>query len=324
MRSAFVILIVIGLAGSVFGSTVLYPVSYNGDLDSVKLVIFQNGALNDSALITSFPKDTNLLLDDIYNWTLRSRYYYTGEASYLPASVWLKFVGGTATVDYTDIANTLSANHGSGSWSGRGGGTSNILLYYAVADSDSIMGVTISLTATDGSNVGRIVTDANGSALFSPATGVNYIVTGHKAGHLFDVDTITYSTDDTLVLSGDNTFLRPLPPTGAYLSAVYGYIYDLQHEPVEYAKLTFTFAGTVSDTCSDASIMAEPFVVETDATGYYRIDLMNTTCTGQDNPLYKVVARIDDDKGERLLTDEGGHAFELPSDSLTYRLILVE
>jgi hypothetical protein len=321
MKLVLVVVAVTILAGAAFGAAVVYPVSYNGDLDSVKFVLLRDGALNDSALITSFPNDTTLSLDDTYNWTLQSRYYYTGESSYLASSTWIRLVLG---FDHASIASTLSSNHGSGTWSGRGGGTSNILLYYAVVDSDSIMGVTISVTATDGSSVGRIITDANGSALFSPVTGVNYVVSGHKPGHLFDVDTITYSGHDTLVLSGVNTFLQPVPPIGAQLSAVYGYVYDLQRQPVQYATLTFSFAGSVSDTCSDVSIMAESFETETDATGYFRIDLMNTTCTGQTNPLYKVVVRIDDDKGDRLLTDEEGHAFALPSDSLTYRLVLRE
>jgi len=214
----------------------------------------------------------------------------------------LSYRGSGGAGDSTSIArwvwNTPQTNHTlSGTFgkyldseiSGLGGGSGMYAYSLVTYDSSSeqvIPGVSLAVRNINQSALvatGR--TDMNGLASFN-LDADSFLVIAGAAGYIFE-------SFDTLVIIGAGTDtvygyrFDPGEPSAPELCRVYGYLYDLEGDPVEQATVSAYLPQGV--TRSGGRVIS-PFTVSvpTDSVGYFYLDLIPTDSLIPDNTSYEL------------------------------------
>ncbi|NOY88746.1 MAG: hypothetical protein GXO93_05050 [FCB group bacterium] len=215
-------------------------------------------------------------------------------------------VGGSA--DSASIArwvwNTPQSNHTTSGTFGKyldaeisGIGSGSGLYAYEVQIYDSTIGQVISgaevvvrnISQTSLQGVGK--SDGNGLSVFNLNTD-SFLVMASAPGYIFDAF-------DTVIVTGsgkDTVFgyqFNPGTPAAPNLCRVYGYLYNVNGQPQEGAKVT---ASLPSGVVQYGNVIVSPFTVSstTDSSGYFYLDLIPSDSLVPQGELYEIsISRTD-------------------------------
>ena len=189
-------------------ATVYYPIPDGGGADSIRIVIYDDGARFDSLWLGS---DTSMYgnfdgrridsiaLDDQSVWTIHYWYYFTGDTIGYPAAEILSFI------DPGDAAHLYT------------------LRVYAIDTSgtdDTVSNVWVTLQNTSGTPVGvSQQTNSGGYTEWSVNAATFNIILGDKGGYLWN-DTLGHvlTANDTVDASGYNAVPSPFAAATATVS----------------------------------------------------------------------------------------------------------
>jgi len=193
-------------------------------------------------------------------------------------------VSASATVDYGEMNDTLSAHHGSGSWtpSGTGAASVRFFVYSTAGDSSTpVPGVQVSVK-------NRAQTLEHGRGGTSTDSGlVTLNVPEDTVVVIADLTGWTFPTFDTTVMVGDSTYyiygtwFTPDAPSDSNSCTVYGYLARSTGDPTYANRLiTFTLPKMVTNSCNGQDIIDLMETAITDSVGYYEQELAWSSCIG--------------------------------------------
>ena len=266
---------------SVFGASYNHTVFVSTDtrFDSSIVVVYADGVFSDSSTITA---DTTYSLEDDSSYSITKVDFWDGVAyGYPDPAVFLKS-SATATIstaDKADIASftndTLTAQHGAGSWSASTGSGAVTVRIQATdtTGTDSILTADVTVTIrTLGGVLDAVQTTNSGGYADFTLPSDSMVIYGYRSGYLWYTDTIVVSVQDTVILYGKNIF------STASLCVVYGWLKNAQNNPVYGAVVTGnrTTSRYAVDSYNPVIIPNTSVYAITDTLGYFEL-LLRTT-----------------------------------------------
>lgn len=135
---------------------------------------------------------------------------------------------------------------------------------------DTLDAVVLTLQSAAGVTRGVTITDASGYGEFTVVDG-DWRVLGSKNGYVIHDSLFNISSNDTIVLSGQD--IPVPPPSSGATCRVYGYLYDINQQPETTATVAAWLPAGVSRA---GGLIISPFSIATttDSTGYFYLDLI--------------------------------------------------
>lgn len=184
---------------------------------------------------------------------------------------------GSATVDYGAINDTLSAYHGSGSWTSSGGGLYSVTIYALdTSGTDAVVpAASVVVQSTAGvALTSALITGVDGSVTVALDSGDVRIIARLGASYVFDTLSVTIAgNEDSLAVLGYDVTIDP-PAGGAGYATVYGYLYKPNGVPDSGIVVRGWPEAKYNITSSSAGYIYTPYAQwdTTDATGYFGMD----------------------------------------------------
>ena len=193
----------------------------------------------------------------------------------------IPFQGGASGLTAEEIASvvddTLSTNHGAGSWESAGLGTGpNNLTIFAVDSSgpDTLTDITVYVRNQTGTLEAAGQTDTEGAVTFKLSNGTWIVQAGQNVTRYhFDDTTYTVSLPyDTAAILGYPTFIPQ--PTDSNKAPVFAWLYDFLGNPVEGIVVTLALEVNVNVTATANGITVgrNNAMDTTDVDGFFRFD----------------------------------------------------
>ncbi len=254
------------------------------DLDSVNQAIADANKSNFMATVTT-PTDVNQSGDTIMR---------------LKDSLVNQGPGGSLTAQEVAgyVEDTLSTEHGAGSWQGTGIGSGpNDLTIFAIdsVTDDTLTGVGIYIRNETGTPEASGVTDTEGVATVKLAVGTWIIQAGENiTQYAFDdtVYTVSVAFDTTAILGYPIVIPSPANPD---LATVFGWLYDFMGTPVQNVIVTMQLETSlnVTSTGSGFTIGQNIGYDTSDVTGYFSFPAIRSTIYDDSlKSLYHVVGKL--------------------------------
>ena len=161
------------------------------------------------------------------------------------------------------------------------GGGSHATTIYATDTSGTdayVSGVPVTITDLSGTTKGHLTTNTSGYAVFNLDSGSHVISAPIAGGYVWLRDTILVpgaAVGDTLwgydIAVGS--------PGSANLCRLYGYIYDIQGNPVQDATVTASLSSSgMVDSCTGVALDGYARSATTNSSGYWYLDLVKSLC----------------------------------------------
>ncbi len=234
-----------------FGATVAYPLYLSGELDSVRIVLYRSfETATDSSLVTTFPNDTTVSLDDAYNWTIMTRAFYAYDTVARVSATPVTFAsGGTATVDYDALDSVMTLNHGSGAWTSgsAGSGTNDWTIYVRDTNTGAMIpNAKVVARTLSGTPDAIAYTDGSGKVDFTVALDSFRVQVYKPLGSDGADDTVSVAVDGQV----DTTYMAfsAITTASAPDLATLFCVYYHGSEPVKGAQLRVSNNSVATDT----------------------------------------------------------------------------
>jgi len=306
--AAAIFAVLLWVTPSIMGAAVTYPQSFvTPDYDSVHIetwIAAGDGTYTraDTAVHT-IPWNTTVALNDTANWIIRY--------------IW--FSGGDSSVGMSPIIFSPSVSV-SASLDGTGSYTVTLYSIDTSGTDDTLSGTMMSVRTLAGDEaVWPQATGTSGYKVFS-LDATTYVINSTKSWYTFPVDTVVISSDTTLDITSYE-LVSPSAPSATSLCVVYGYVYEMAaaggYSAAKYATVTFDLPQNVVNTCDSVMTLQRVQRVETNASGYFQITLLKSSCVQVNGNNQKYRTWVEGADGVK--TRE--HKLDIPDDSSTYKLV---
>lgn len=193
------------------------------------------------------------------------------------SSVYQGSTGLTAASIAAEVDDTLTTNHGSGSWQTGGTGSGLYSVWFYAIDSsanDTLSGVSVVLQNAAGTQIATGTT--NDSGYVEMLVDGSIRILGYLSpAYTFDAASATITANDTInVLGYPNTIASPTDPD--YCRA-YAYLKHISDDWAQDIIVTVNrVSGAATNTTNGFTIMPLHRVDTTNASGYFYFDLLQT------------------------------------------------